>query len=75
MDIQRQPNDAGIRVCLPDGSYGAPGAHFHQLGLAEPEKYDGLLRVGDAERFVVLIQDQNLTAQRTAASPGWAIVG
>ena len=60
---------------MPYGSDGAPGAYLNKLGFAEPEQDDGLFDIRDAERLVILIQYQHLTAQRRAISPGRAIVG
>ena len=64
MHIHGKPYDTGIGIAIADGVNLTVGTRRHHFGLAEPEEYDRLVNVADAQRLVVLVQDQNLAAER-----------
>ena len=75
MDIERQAYHTGIGICRPYGVDRPVGACRHHFSLAEPEKDDRLLNVADAQRLVILVEDQNLAVERRATGPGGFSVG
>lgn len=64
LDIDREPYDAWIGIAVADGVDESVRTCRNHLCLAEPEEHDRLLDVANAQRLIVLVQDQYLAAER-----------